>query len=119
MNSFKFYRERRKLTQKEVSIELKVSIQAISYWETGERMPSYEKLLRLADLYETSTDALLGRDVQTHTITPPISLSKDETTFFIDYRNLSEANKEAIRKNVRFLLAEQAEEKDAQSMTTA
>lgn len=61
MNCFKICRERRGLTQKEVAFELKISVQAVSYWETGERMPSYEKLFQLADLYETSIDQLLGR----------------------------------------------------------
>ncbi len=61
MNTFKRIRELRGLTQKEVAICLKVSVQSVSYWETGERMPSYEKLLQMAELYHVTTDELLGR----------------------------------------------------------
>lgn len=61
MNSFKACREKADMTQKEVALDLGVSIQAVSYWETGERMPSYDYLFRLADLYAVSLDVLLGR----------------------------------------------------------
>lgn len=65
MNDFKRYRELRGMTQKEVAFRLKVSVQSVSYWETGERMPSYDKLVQLAELYNTTTDSLLGRTENT------------------------------------------------------
>lgn len=61
MNNFKKYRELQGLTQKEVAILLKVSVQAVSYWENGTRMPSYENLVQMADIYHVTTDELLGR----------------------------------------------------------
>lgn len=61
MNSFKVCREKAGMTQKEVALDLGISVQAVSYWETGDRMPSYEYLFRLADLYAVSLDVLLGR----------------------------------------------------------
>ncbi len=33
----------------------------LSTWETGQKNPSYENLLKLADLYDCSVDYLLGR----------------------------------------------------------
>lgn len=33
----------------------------ISYWKSGERMPSAENLITLADYFECSVDYLLGR----------------------------------------------------------
>lgn len=61
MNNFKKYRELCGLSQKEVAIFLKVSVQSVSYWETDERKPSYENLIQLANLYHVTTDDLLGR----------------------------------------------------------
>ena len=120
MNSFKVCRERRGMTQKEVAIELKMSIQAISYWETGERMPSYDKLLLLADLYETTTDELLGRIAPaSKAASPSISLSSEEKRMILDFRRLSADNKNALLKNIRFLLSDQSEEKEKESATTA
>lgn len=59
---FKACREACGMTQKEVAIALSVSVQAVSYWETGERVPSPEKLIQLADLYRVTIDALFGRN---------------------------------------------------------
>ncbi|MBR3740605.1 MAG: helix-turn-helix transcriptional regulator [Clostridia bacterium] len=120
MNSFKMCREKCSMTQKEVSIDLKVSIQAISYWETGERMPSYEKLFQLADLYKVSIDELLGRSPPSPYIANTESLfSPEETQLVFDFRKLSDENKMSIQKNVGFLLAMQTEEKDKKKTTIA
>lgn len=74
MNPYKASRENAGLTQKEAAISLGVSVQAVSYWETGSRLPSIEKLIQMADLYNVSTDYLLGRvpmDVVVKHETPP------------------------------------------------
>lgn len=61
MMRFKESRERAGFTQKEAAINLDVSVQAVSYWETGSRMPSVDKILQMCDLYKVSADYLLGR----------------------------------------------------------
>ncbi len=119
MNSFKACREKRGLTQKEVAFSLKVSIQAISYWETGERMPSYDKLFQLADLYKTTTDELLGRIPAIEVNPSEVSFSRDELQILFEYRKLSTDNKTNIRSNIQFLLAQQNVEKETRSTTTA
>ena len=60
-NSIKTCREKAGLTQKQVALTLKISVQAVSYWENGDRIPSLENAVMLADLYKCSLDALLGR----------------------------------------------------------
>ena len=54
-------RAKLKLSQREVANILDVSPSVISAYEAGERTPSVEILLRLADLYQCNTDYLLGR----------------------------------------------------------
>ena len=49
------------LFQKQVSDRIGVSPSIISSYETGERTPSTEMLLALSNLYQCSTDYLLGR----------------------------------------------------------
>ena len=49
-------------SQREVAIYLDVSSSIISGYETGERTPSVEMLLSLSNLYQCSTDYLLGRE---------------------------------------------------------
>ena len=50
------------LTQRELGDRVGVSPQAVTQWETGVKRPSVENLTKLADVLETSTDAILGRD---------------------------------------------------------
>lgn len=54
-------RAKLRLSQREVANILEVSPSVISAYESGERTPSVEILLRLSDLYQCSTDYLLGR----------------------------------------------------------
>ena len=49
-------------SQREVAKYLDVSPSIISGSETGERTPSVEMLLSLSNLYQCSTDYLLGRE---------------------------------------------------------
>ena len=49
-------------SQREVAKYLDVSPYIISGYETGERTPSVEMLLSLSNLYQCSTDYLLGRE---------------------------------------------------------
>ena len=54
-------RERKRLSQIELSNILEVSNGSISKWERNERQPDYETLEKIADFFNTSIDYLLGR----------------------------------------------------------
>jgi len=54
-------RARRGLTQDQVAKRLGVHESAVSRWESGTRFPTGEDLVALAELFEVSTDDLLGR----------------------------------------------------------
>lgn len=49
------------LTQRQVAEALKLERSTYAYYETGKCQPSLDTLLKLADLYDVSTDYLLGR----------------------------------------------------------
>jgi len=49
-------------TQQSLADELGVSVRTVTFWEAGERTPSLELLVKLADILHVSTDYLLGRD---------------------------------------------------------
>ena len=66
-------REQYHYSQKEVANRLNISPSIVSGYETGERTPSTEILLKISSLYQCSTDYLLGR-VNT---TPTIALDID------------------------------------------
>lgn len=54
-------REMRSLTQVQLGERAKMASASISHFETGQRIPSLESLVKLANALEVSTDALLGR----------------------------------------------------------
>lgn len=61
-----------RLSQKEVAAAIGASASVISNYESGERTPSVENLMALANLYKCSTDYLLGLE---KTSTTPIDTS--------------------------------------------
>lgn len=63
-NRFKIARVRVGLTQLEVSKILNIVPSTISKWEAGIAIPDQAILTKVADLYQTSVDELLGRSVR-------------------------------------------------------
>lgn len=57
-------RKMRGLTQAELGAKAGIAAASVSHFETGQRVPSLESLVRLADALELSTDALLGRGAE-------------------------------------------------------
>ena len=85
MMRFKESREKAGYTQKEAAFNLDVSVQAVSYWETGSRMPSVDKILQMCDLYKVTADYLLGRTPMEidviHDDPPPLPPEQIEMVF--------------------------------------
>ena len=54
-------RKNRNITQLKLSMDLSISQNTISRYETGEREADYSTLIRIADYFNISIDYLLGR----------------------------------------------------------
>ena len=54
-------RQEKHLRQDQLAALVGVTKSTISTWESDLRQPSYESLLRIADIYHVTTDYLLGR----------------------------------------------------------
>ena len=54
-------RKEKKITQLKLSMELNMSQNTISRYETGERQAGYAELIKIADYFDVSIDYLLGR----------------------------------------------------------
>lgn len=61
MNRIKELRKKRNITQIRLSTEIEVSQETISAYENGKAEPKLDKLVRIANFLNTSTDYLLGR----------------------------------------------------------
>lgn len=64
--NLRVYRERMKLSRKEIAALLSISIQAYGHYENGEREPKLEMLVKIATLLRVSIDDLLGYKVDTY-----------------------------------------------------
>ncbi len=54
-------RKRKKLKQAEVAAHLEIAVRSYQNYEGGQRQPDFEALVTLADLFDVTTDYLLGR----------------------------------------------------------
>ena len=58
--NIKYYRKTMDMTQEQLAEAMGVTVGAVSKWESGTSTPDLYTLMGLADLFQTSTDALLG-----------------------------------------------------------
>lgn len=65
--NLKYLRERKGLSQREFSAHLGLSRAMVGNWETGERKPEIEMIIRLAEYFGVTLDDLVLRDLK-----PPI-----------------------------------------------
>lgn len=108
-NRLKSTRERRGLTQEQVSEKINVEIGTLSGYERAYRKPSPDMLLKLADLYGVSTDYLLGRvDNPTDELVPITTEPLDQNATYMNdpvtddivdnLKLMSREDKETIRR---------------------
>lgn len=57
----KYLREQKKISQLKLAMDLNMSQNSISRYETGEREADYETLVKFADYFGVSLDYLFGR----------------------------------------------------------
>lgn len=58
-------RQRKNLSQKNLSEKLNVSTSAVALWETNKRLPPLDKFVEIADYFSVSADLLLQNDRKT------------------------------------------------------
>ncbi len=58
----KALRKSQKLTQQELANRLGVAKSVVSYYESGNRYPSYDVLIKIAHIFHVTTDYLLDAD---------------------------------------------------------
>lgn len=91
----KWLREIKRLSQKEVAAEIKMSLNGYQKIEMDERNPKLEVLIKLSALYNESTDFLLGLTDNTNTLNSKRLLLSD----YLD--RLSEIKKQVEQYNFR------------------
>lgn len=93
MNRIRKLREEKKITQVRLSIELEISQEMISAYESGKSYPSVKSLIKLRDIFGVSIDYILGL---TEERTEPIyigQLNNDEIVIIQTYRKMDNAGR--------------------------
>ena len=72
----KMLRTGQKLTQQQLAARLGVAKSVVSYYESGDRFPSYDVLVRIARTFHTTTDFLL--DVERKRVIDVSELSEED-----------------------------------------
>lgn len=82
------------MTQVRLSIELEVSQETVSAYESGKYYPSYQMLLKLSQILNSSIDYLMGvSDVRHPQL---VNLSQDENQLLGIYSGLNDRQKERV-----------------------
>lgn len=81
--------------QERMALELNVSQTTISAFETGERKPDSDMLIRMSKYFDVSVDYLLGLADAKRRLSKQ-EISADESNLIHLYRRLSKTNKEKV-----------------------
>ena len=82
-----------KLTQQQLADRIGVAKSVVSYYESGDRYPSYDVLVRIARIFHTTTDYLL--DVSKDSVVDVTGLSEEDIAVV---RTVAEALKNKYQK---------------------
>lgn len=75
-DKLKALRTSQKLTQQQLADRIGVAKSVVSYYESGDRYPSYDVLIKIAHVFHTSTDYLL--DVKKEKVIDVTGLSDED-----------------------------------------
>ena len=94
-------REEKKLSQDDISKILKVTRQAYSRYERGERELGYNALITLSRFFDVSVDYLLGATDYYYPDQISTQYSPEERKLIEDYRGLAKPLKELLQEMIR------------------
>ena len=90
-NRIKELRKKHRMSQIYLSIELEVSQETVSAYEKGKYYPSFQTLLKLSKIFNSSIDYIMGlTDINDFSVT----LSQEESILLNLYCKLEETQKE-------------------------
>ncbi len=107
VNNLKQIRNDKHLLQTKVAMDLNVTQETISSYETGRVFPSSDMLIRLADYYNTSIDYLLCRTKYNLPIDniKPNNISSDDFVLLNKINSLSHIDKAKVQGYVDSLIS--------------
>lgn len=97
--NLKKLREKKKLSQQALADLLEISQQSINKYENHETEPDIDRLIRIANFFDTSVDYLVGNTEIQHKIesVERFDLNENEAALIEKYRVLSPDERESIQ----------------------
>ena len=92
----KFYRELRRMEQKELATNIGITANAISNWERGRTRPDVNLLPAICDTLQITLYELFGLD-------EPFDITAEEQTMIDIYRPLTQSHKYFVRRMIESL----------------
>ena len=84
-DKLKMLRNGQKMTQQQLATRLGVAKSVVSYYESGDRFPSYDVLIKIAHTFHTTTDYLL--DIERQRVIDVSDLSEDHIAVVVTVAN--------------------------------
>ena len=100
MKNLKKIREERKLTQQAMADMLQIQRPTYTRYETGEREPDFETVLKISELLSVSTDFLLGKTDIPSSI--DAQLSDTEFALYGEAKDLTDEEKQKVLDFIKF-----------------
>ena len=91
-------RKQKRMSQTELAKSAGVSQTTVTAWETGKAEPSSSAVARLADIFNVTTDYLLGRPNKQETKKDDVELSDDDVIMTWRGKPLSDEDRELLRR---------------------
>ncbi len=102
-NNIKLAREAKCLTQKECADYFNVTLRAWQTYEQGISEPKNELLCKIADMFNVSTDYLLGRSEKQNDPFAVYDLTNDERSFFNNFLEQDHFKRQAIIQTLKVI----------------
>ncbi|MDD7149204.1 MAG: helix-turn-helix transcriptional regulator [Mycoplasma sp.] len=98
MNNIKDLRKQRDILQTKLALDLNLTQEAISSYETERVTPSADVLIKLADYFNTNIDYLLCRTTYNLPIKDikPNNINDEQFQLLLKYNNLSKSDKAKV-----------------------
>ncbi len=103
MENLRRIREKKNITQTRLSVDIEVSQELISHYETGKSKPNIETLIKLAEYFNCSTDFLLERTNNPSTIKDLNNADIEINNIIDKYNSLSNENKKHFSNYLNYL----------------